>query len=249
MSLEDPSIGVLKVEVEKETPMTMLEQDQIERFWTKVNQEPGQGPNGDCWEWTAGQKNQEGYGGFYVRQINNTMNSHKVAFLIVHNFALDDIPDGIVIRHSCNNPKCVRPLHLKLGTPADNSQDMIDAGHSLTGERNPKYKLNPELVKTIRELWSTGEWTKAAIAEKLGVSQSAVWQVATNRNYYDPDYSAPTFPETHNHKCKYTDDVIENVREMRKAGTSVREIVQVTGMCQSQVYNIIHNRQRKEVVE
>lgn len=67
-----------------------LTNEQIERFWSKVDKTPGLGPNGDCWHWTAGNKNKDGYGGFYLWQIDNTLNAHKVSFLIEHNFAIWD---------------------------------------------------------------------------------------------------------------------------------------------------------------
>src|SRR5688572_18610657 len=106
----------------------MLEQEQINRFWSKVRKSGD--TNKDCWEWIAGYKNKEGYGGFYIKQIDNTVLCHKISFCLAHNFELNDIPDCYVIRHTCNNPKCVNPKHLKLGTYQDNSKDMIEAGNS-----------------------------------------------------------------------------------------------------------------------
>lgn len=221
--------------------------EQIEHFWSKVDKTPGHGPDGECWVWTAGMKTNGEYGGFYLRQVNNTVSCHKFAFLITHKFGLDDIPKEIVIRHTCNNPACVRPEHLKLGTHKHNSEDMVAAGNSLAGVKNYKATLNPTIVQEIRDKWATGDYSKVALATEYGVRASTIWQVVTNRTWRDPNYSPATFPETGNHSCKYTDSQIADIRAMRQEGMSVDEIVNKTGVSTSQVYNIINNRQRTEV--
>lgn len=216
-----------------------LEADQIEHFWSKVDK------TGDCWLWTAGQKNSEGYGGFYVRQINNTVTCHKIAFCIEHNFGLHDIPEGIVIRHLCNNHPCVNPAHLALGTHKDNSQDMVAAGNSVAGEKNWKSKVDREKVKEMRRLWSTGDYTKSQLAELFNISGSAVWQIIANRTWKDPQYVPVMFPETNNKSCKFTEAQVKEIREKYHSGIPVRSLVLEYNVSLSQAYNIIHRRQRK----
>lgn len=60
------------------------------------------------------------------------------------------IPEGKVIRHTCDNPKCVNINHLELGTHKENMEDMVNRGRSLVGEKNPASKLTEELVKKIK---------------------------------------------------------------------------------------------------
>jgi hypothetical protein len=172
-----------------------IEADQLDRFWSKVDRSPGQGPCGECWEWAGGEKNQEGYGGFYLRQINNTVNAHKLSFLLAHNFGLNDIPSGIVVRHKCNNPKCARPEHLALGTHKDNSQDMVAAGNSVRGPRNSLAKLTWEQVNGMREMWSTGEHSYGHLGRVFGLSACQVRVICRNESWRDPNYVPKTFPD------------------------------------------------------
>jgi hypothetical protein len=87
-----------------------------ERFWEKVNKA------GECWEWTACRHHQWGYG--HVRVGGKLEAAHRVSWEM-HN---GPIPDGLLVCHHCDNPKCVRPAHLFLGTGTDNSRDMHAKG-------------------------------------------------------------------------------------------------------------------------
>ena len=65
--------------------------------------------------------------------------------------------------HACHNPACINPDHLKVGTPADNSADMVQAGRSLYGERHPQHKLTEANVRAIHDLHRFG-WSQRQIA-------------------------------------------------------------------------------------
>lgn len=91
-----------------------------ERFWEKVDK------TGDCWEWT-GFKNRQGYGQFQV-STKNGQPAHRVSFELANG----KIPDGMHVCHKCDNPPCVRPDHLFLGTPSDNMKDMVKKGRNIS---------------------------------------------------------------------------------------------------------------------
>jgi hypothetical protein len=82
------------------------------RFWAKVDK------SGDCWEWT-GTRTRQGYGGFRVG--DRTVKAHRFAWSVIASRGA--IPAGLVVMHLCDNPPCVRPEHLRLGTVADNNRD------------------------------------------------------------------------------------------------------------------------------
>ena len=91
--------------------------DLEERFWSKVDI---QGPN-DCWLWTA-YKDKNGYGNFWFN--GKTIKAHRM----VWSFINKEIANGICACHTCDTPPCVNPSHLWLGTPQNNTDDMMRKG-------------------------------------------------------------------------------------------------------------------------
>lgn len=93
--------------------------DPAERFWAKVDK------SGDCWVWTAA-KHDFGYGVFQLGRgpSEGLRRAHVLSWL----WSNGPIPDGLVVCHRCDNPPCVRPDHLFLGTLGDNTRDMVAKG-------------------------------------------------------------------------------------------------------------------------
>lgn len=106
-------------------------------------------------------------------------NAHHIAF----ERAYGPIPSGLLVLHKCDNPTCVNPAHLFLGTQADNVADCGAKGRSnKRGNNNGRAILTPEIVRHIR-LTATNDRAMRVLAAKLGVSKSTIYAVASNRNW------------------------------------------------------------------
>lgn len=133
-------------------------------FWARVDK------SGECWEW-LGSKTSAGYGTVGRRPV--TYLAHRYAWQLTHG---EPPPPGMCLCHTCDNPGCVRPEHLFLGTRADNNQDRSRKGRGHIGEQHPSAKLTAEKVRAIRASYEDGA-TQKAIAAEFGISQIAVSRV------------------------------------------------------------------------
>lgn len=141
-----------------------------EAFWARVDK------SGDCWEWT-GPRHQQGYGLVGHR----SRKAHRVSYELANG----PIPDGMLVRHLCHNPPCVRPDHLTLGTQKDNMADMYAAGRGrkATGTRNGNGKLTDAQIAEIRSRYVFRKVTHRMLAAEYGVSESLVSNICGGRYY------------------------------------------------------------------
>ena len=90
--------------------------------------------------------------------------------------------------HRCDNPPCIRPSHLYVGTNADNMRDMIEHGRGAlrakSGESNPSARLTADKVRLIRELAASGS-THRALGQQFGVSHQTVTKIVLRRKWPD----------------------------------------------------------------
>jgi hypothetical protein len=143
------------------------------RFWTRVNKDgPVHPVHGQCWVWTAGSFT-GGYGAITVN--GRLLKAHRVSWLLYH----DDIPDDLCVLHKCDNPPCVNPAHLFLGTTQDNTADLVSKNRQARGERSGMAKLTAEIVRYIRDTYVPDSSThgSTALARELDVSHQTILRV------------------------------------------------------------------------
>lgn len=127
------------------------------RFWRKVTQGNG------CWIW-QGSINNKGYGRLGLgRRENGKALAHRVSWEINKG----KVPSDRIVMHVCDNPPCVNPDHLRLGTRSENQQDMSDK------RRNGSQKLTVAQIKEIQTAKAVPGY-QYRLAEKFGVAQSAI---------------------------------------------------------------------------
>lgn len=143
-----------------------------QRFWDKVQKSDG------CWEW-QGQRGVTGYG--YLRKsgsrtVRNSLFAHRVSWEI-HN---GPIPAGLMVCHMCDNPPCVRPDHLFLGTPADNTADMVAKNR----QPRPRFRLAPADVEAIKLRLADGE-TLSNLSREYGVTTATISAIRRGVSHQD----------------------------------------------------------------
>lgn len=145
---------------------------QLARFNVYINKS-----DSGCWMWTAS-KDRQGYG--FFRLNRRLMLAHRVGYELANG----PIPMGLLVMHTCDNPACVRPSHLVLGTHADNMRDKVKKGRQARhgGGHNPRAKLTWPLVVGIRTARSTGESVRS-IAARLRMSRMAIYRIVSRESW------------------------------------------------------------------
>jgi len=127
-----------------------------------------------CWEW-QGSLNGRGYGQMAAGG-DRPLLVPRAAYMAW----VGPIPNGMIVRHTCDNPPCFRPEHLVLGTRADNTRDAVVRQRVANGERKP-HKLTDLQVAEIRSRYAGGGETQMSLANEYGVSPSLVGMIANGK--------------------------------------------------------------------
>lgn len=131
----------------------------------------------ECYECTSHYRNNHGYPMLYVDDKDTIMSRH------IYTECFGQIPNGMVIRHRCDNPSCINPYHLQIGTMKDNTQDMMNRDRGTTSEKNAISKLKAREVIEIRVLLDQGTLFQREIAELYNVSRQCINQINTKRRW------------------------------------------------------------------
>jgi hypothetical protein len=204
-----------------------------DKFWQRVDK---RGPD-DCWNWTGTLNMANGgygviggllFGLRYVR-VGTPMLAHRVSWIMHFGEPTLETNDyhGWVILHKCDNPRCVNPGHLRLGSQLDNIKDMQDKGRGSIvglaprkGHASPRSKLSAEQVQYI--LSSTK--TNGELATELGVSKGPIKRLRCGKSGYVDEQTKTALqaaaklrkglsrPGMLNPFCKISDEQVQYIR-------------------------------------
>ncbi|MCG7607082.1 HNH endonuclease signature motif containing protein [Mycobacterium sp. CnD-18-1] len=225
------------------------------RFWSHVDR--GQ----DCWTWTAW-VNRHGYGKAWAGTNSDgapvMRYAHRVAWFIEHG----EWPGGLDVRHKCDNPSCVRPDHLELGTHQDNMRDMNERGRAVhvRGEKHGLSKLDADSVREIVRRRIRGE-SLEFIAAHYGVHYATIGSIVTGKTWSHVTGIIPGESDLKispvqwsgdargekNNMAKLTADNVKQIFDMRAKGLTLQRIGDHFGVNSSAVHKILKGQRWPEV--
>lgn len=215
--------------------LVLSDKDEV-RFWMKVKSSKD-----GCWEWIGGCFTR-GYGCFSSGR--RTRQSHRVSWMI-HNGA---IPDGMFVCHSCDNPKCVRPSHLFLGTAMDNKRDSINKGRHAIGSAVTIAKLSEDDVHHICRMLMDETVRYNTVAIKYGVTSRTIILIATGKTWCSitKDYEIPLrrpYVGSANMLAKLTEDKVREIRkEYALGGVSHGQLAKKYGVSRPGITRVLQGK-------
>lgn len=139
------------------------------RFWSKVDK------TDECWVWAA-YTSDAGYG--FFRLDGHSIPAHRYAYEEYYGTV---VPSHLFVCHHCDNPPCVRPDHLFLGTTQENTADKVAKGRQSLGEKHGRAKITENDVRVIRRLYKEGGVSQAKLAARFGITQIQVSHICLHR--------------------------------------------------------------------
>jgi hypothetical protein len=205
-----------------------------EQFWSRVDKRLD-----GCWVWTGSiAKERGGYGIVYYSK--KMWRSHRLAWLL----SQGSIPIGKYVLHSCDNPPCVNPDHLWVGTQSDNMKDMHDKGRHPSpgqppGEEHAMAKLTDSAVRDIHRRVREGEW-QAQVAEDYGVCVETVEFIVRGRTWRHLGLRPlPRRRGSDKPGAKLTEEQVVEMRRRAARGEKGAVLASEFGVGRTTVFNII----------
>lgn len=214
-----------------------------ERFWAKVDKDgpvPEHMPHlGACWVWTASKLN-SGYGQFGIG--GKLRYAHRLSWEMERG----EIPDNLCVLHSCDNPPCVRPEHLFLGTRRENSSDCQRKGRLARGDTHGS-RTHPERL-------ARGDANGARRhPERLARGDSHGSRLHPERVARGERHMSRTHPESvsrgeANGNAKLTAEKVREIRRRCAAGESGKDIGRLLGVTQAAISLVVTRRTWRHVL-
>jgi hypothetical protein len=204
-----------------------------DRFWNNVFIVPY---DRGCWLWFGcRQKHKRDYGKIErgARGIGSIL-AH-VASWFIH---CGPVPDGLCVLHKCDNPPCVNPAHLFLGTRRDNAHDAMAKDRHSRGERNGVSKLTDAATISLINLWNSG-CTQVELSDRFKVSQQVVSKIVNRQLWKHLKIQRPRQAWRHTGQLK-PEQVLEIRRLYSAGGISMQAVADKFNICQQSVSLIVN---------
>lgn len=156
-------------------PRKYTTEEAVKSFWDNV---AITADSERCWLWTA-RIHPSGYG---TKNWNGRKDqAHRVSWMI--NYGA--IPEGLWVLHRCDNPTCVNPKHLFLGTRQDNIDDMVAKGRraNTIGENNPRCKITANQVREIRSRYAKTKISQRELASEYGIKPTQLSRIIRHKTW------------------------------------------------------------------
>lgn len=144
-----------------------------ERFLEKVVK-----VDSGCWEW-VGATTRGGYG--HIRVWSEDRWTMRKAHRVSYELFKEPIDPFLLVLHSCDNPTCVNPDHLRQGTHSDNNRDMLDRDRVSRCVR--VCKINFKEAEEIRRIYDTGDYTQEEVGKLYGLAGNTVSLIVNNKRW------------------------------------------------------------------
>lgn len=151
----------------------------VETFWKNVRK------TDYCWEYIK-RIDTKGYGRIQIYGKKQDLRAHRASWML-HN---GKIPPNTFVCHKCDNPCCIRPDHLFLGSPKDNIRDMMLKGRQAPshktahfGEDNAASKITSMIAQIIRAKYKTDLYSQQQLADQYGINQRSVSNIILHKTW------------------------------------------------------------------
>ena len=200
-----------------------------------------------CWIWVGSRSKKSGYGTVTItlsRFIRFACSAHVLSYLLYKG----DAPEGLMIRHTCDNPSCVNPAHLLLGTAQENTQDAIDRGRWVKA----RAKLTLDQVAKMRESFAAGEVTIKELRRGFQMEASSIYRILAGRTYPEAkgpltqfkskkgEPKAKAQPKTT--RTRITTKMAKAIREDHAGGLSQSDLRKRYDLSRAALYKILYGR-------
>jgi hypothetical protein len=140
-------------------------------------------PFSTCHYWVGALSRKNGYASFKIREKGNRNNIRNFrVHRLIYELKIGSA-NGRHVLHSCDNPQCINPDHLRLGTHQENMQDMISKQRNANGVRHGSVRLTENNVREIRSLYATGKYTTRGLGYLYNIDAKHAWNIVNRKKW------------------------------------------------------------------